>query len=131
MSVSLMTIEPCSGLSSPTRDFRKTDLPVPEGPRRTEISPGGSVSVTSLQMFWLPNDFVSPSTSTASPTCVPLRLRLPGRSPPRRNDEPRQCATPLRRPHPDGGGSHHYWSVTTGPPTGYGCPGVSVTWISR
>src|SRR3954449_13521165 len=129
MSVSLMTIEPRSGFSSPTSDFRKTDLPVPEGPRRTEISPGGSVSVTSLQMFWLPNDFVSPSTSTATPTCVrlPLRLlcrspprrppfsppppRLPGRPPPRRNDEPRQCATPVRRPHPDGAGPHHYWSV--------------------
>ena len=68
MSVSLMTIEPRSGFSRPTSDFRNTDLPVPEGPSRTEISPGGSVRVTSLQMFWLPKDFVSPSTSTATPT---------------------------------------------------------------
>src|SRR5688500_6785698 len=96
-----MTSEPSSGFSSPTRDFRKTDLPVPEGPRRTEISPGGSVSVTSLQMFWLPNDLVSPSTSTATPTCVPPPIRLHCRSPPRRLGEPRQSAARLRRPHPD------------------------------
>src|SRR3954462_10628602 len=78
MSVSLMMIEPSSGFSSPTRDFRKTDLPVPDGPSSTEISPGGRVSVTSLQMFWLPKDFVSPSTSTATPTTEPPR-RLPCR----------------------------------------------------
>ena len=70
MSMSLMMIEPFSGLSRPTRVFRNTDLPVPDGPSRTEISPGGSVSVTSPQMFWLPNDFVSPSTSTSTPTCA-------------------------------------------------------------
>src|SRR4051794_18777467 len=63
-----MTMEPRSGFSRPTSDFRKTDLPVPEGPSSTEISPGGKVRVTSLQMFWLPNDLVSPSTSTATPT---------------------------------------------------------------
>src|SRR4051794_30793073 len=76
MSVSLMTMEPFSGLSRPTSDFRNTDLPVPDGPSSTEISPGGRVSVTSLQMFWLPNDFDSCSTSTATPTtaCPPLRL---------------------------------------------------------
>src|SRR3954449_801633 len=68
MSVSLIVMEPCSGLSRPTSDLRNTDLPVPEGPSSTEISPGGRVSVTSLQMFWLPNDLVSPSTSTATPT---------------------------------------------------------------
>ena len=102
MSVSLMTIEPCSGLSRPTSDFRKTDLPVPDGPSSTEISPGGRVSVTSLQMFWLPNDLVSPSTSTATPTTVPpLRSGCIAGSPPRRNDEPRQCATPQAGPHPD------------------------------
>ena len=79
-----MTIEPCSGLSSPTSDLRNTDLPVPEGPSRTEISPGGRVSVTSLQMFWLPNDFVSPSTSTATPTSArssaPAALPVPAPS---------------------------------------------------
>ena len=67
-----MTIEPLSGLSRPTSDLRNTDLPVPDGPSSTEISPGGSVRVTSLQMVWLPKDFVSPSTSTSTPTCLPL-----------------------------------------------------------
>src|SRR4051794_22017235 len=71
MSTSLRTIDPFSGFSRPTSDLRKTDLPVPDGPSITEISPGGSVRVTSLQMFWLPNDFVSPSTSTATPTSRP------------------------------------------------------------
>src|SRR3712207_7399376 len=49
----LFRSEPLSGLSSPTSDLRNTDLPVPDGPSRTEISPGGNVRVTSLQMFWL------------------------------------------------------------------------------
>src|SRR5829696_8941098 len=85
-----MTIEPFSGLSRPTSDFRKTDLPVPEGPSRTEISPGGSVRVTSLQMFWLPNDFDRFSTSTATPTSyLPLRPGCVAGYPPRRVDEPR------------------------------------------
>src|SRR4051812_28200537 len=85
MSVSLMTMEPFSGFSRPTSDLRKTDFPVPEGPSSTEISPGGNVSVTSLQMFWLPKDLERPSTSTATPTtaCPPLRLLC--RFPPRRN----------------------------------------------
>ena len=93
--MSLMTIEPCSGLSSPIRDLRNTDLPVPEGPSRTEISPGGSVRVTSLQMFWLPNDLVSPSTSTATPTCrsaPPLRLLCRFPAPPHRR-APAVCDT--------------------------------------
>src|SRR3954466_14096643 len=68
MSVPSMVIEPRSGLSRPTRDLRNTDLPVPEGPSSTEISPGGRVRLTSLQMFWLPNDLVSPWTSTSTPT---------------------------------------------------------------
>src|SRR3954464_4808017 len=76
-----MTIEPFSGFSRPTSDLRNTDLPVPEGPSRTEISPGGSVRVTSLQMFWLPNDFDRPSTSTATPTSArssaPAALPVP------------------------------------------------------
>src|SRR4051794_18725005 len=104
MSVPPRTIEPLSGLSRPTSDLRKTDLPVPEGPSRTEISPGGRVSVTSLQMFWLPKDLVSPSTSTATPTTSRPPLRPRCRSPPRRLDEPRQCATPQSSPHPDGYG---------------------------
>src|SRR3954467_1592894 len=101
MSTSLRTIEPRSGLSSPTSDLRKTDFPVPDGPSRTEISPGGSVSVTSLQMFWLPNDLVSPSTSTATPTCSCPPLRLPCRSaPPHR--QPRNLPVSRRIAHLDG-----------------------------
>ena len=50
MSTSRMMIEPLSGFSSPISDFRNTDLPVPDGPSRTEISPGGRVRVTSPQM---------------------------------------------------------------------------------
>src|SRR3954468_18424187 len=104
MSVSLMTMEPRSGFSSPTSDFRKTDLPVPDGPSSTEISPGGKVRVTSLQMFWLPNDLVSPSTSTATPTSA--RSSAPAAMPvprPVACGEPRQCAAPPRHPHPDVG----------------------------
>src|SRR3954471_24307107 len=101
MSVSLMTMEPFSGLSRPTSDLRNTDLPVPDGPSSTEISPGGRVRVTSLQMFWLPNDLVSPSTSTATPTYVlPPRSGCAAGSPPRRIGEPRQCATPGPPAHP-------------------------------
>jgi hypothetical protein len=62
-----MTIEPFSGLSSPMRVLRNTDLPVPDGPSRTLTSPGGSVSVTSDQMFARPNDFERPSTRTSTP----------------------------------------------------------------
>src|SRR3978361_708609 len=103
MSVSLMTIEPCSGFSRPTSDLRKTDLPVPEGPKLTEISPGGSVRVTSLQMFWLPKDLVSPSTCTATPTSHLPELRLRRRLLTRRRDEPRQCATSRRISRPTHG----------------------------
>src|SRR5437868_5739982 len=59
---------PRSGLSSPTSDFRNTDLPVPDGPRRTEISPAGTVSETSCQMVWRPKDLVRPSTLISTPT---------------------------------------------------------------
>src|SRR5215217_4593209 len=97
--MSLMTIEPFSGLSSPTSDFRKTDLPVPDGPSRTEISPGGRVRLTSLQMFWLPNDFDRPSTSTATPTAIPLHSGLDAGSRPRCNEEPRQFAVSRRPVH--------------------------------
>src|SRR4051794_20738574 len=76
MSVSVITIEPRSGLSSPTSDLRKTDLPVPEGPSSTEISPGGRVKVTSLQMFWLPNALVSPSTGPRRPLSTSPVSRL-------------------------------------------------------
>src|SRR5690606_7697427 len=71
--------------SRPTSDFRKTDLPVPEGPNRTLISPGGSVSVTSRQMVWAPKDLDSPSTTTSTPIVTsassssPVRGHLPER----------------------------------------------------
>src|SRR3954451_8509595 len=94
-----MTIEPCSGLSRPTSDFRKTDLPVPDGPRRTEISPGGKVRGTSLQMFWLPKDFDRPTTSTATPTTCPLHSGLVAGSRPRCTEEPRQFAVSWRFVH--------------------------------
>src|SRR6187551_2632190 len=63
-------IDPRSGLSRPTRVLRKTDLPVPEGPSITEISPAGRVRVTSCQITWRPKDFVSPSTPISTPTCT-------------------------------------------------------------
>ena len=67
MSVPSMTIEPRSGRSRPIRDFRNTDLPVPEGPSKTLTSPAGIVSVTSSQIREGPKDFVSPLTSIAMP----------------------------------------------------------------
>ena len=66
-SVSWMKIEPRSGFNNPIRHFRNTDFPVPDGPNNTDTSPGGSVNVTSDQMFARPNDFVSPSTRTSTP----------------------------------------------------------------
>src|SRR5688500_10592562 len=54
MSVPSMMIEPLSGLSSPMRVFSRTDLPVPEGPSMTQISPAGMSRVTSPQISCLP-----------------------------------------------------------------------------
>src|SRR5882757_7137189 len=65
-----MMILPFSGVSSPIRDFRNTDLPVPDGPSSTLTSPGGSVRVTSDQMLDLPNDLLSPSTLTSTPAVI-------------------------------------------------------------
>src|SRR3954447_1297384 len=59
---------PRSGRSNPTRRLRKTDLPVPDGPSSTEISPLGSVSETFSQMTWRPKDLLSPSTVISTPT---------------------------------------------------------------
>ena len=53
---------PLSGLSSPMRVLRNTDLPVPEGPSITQISPAGMVRVTSPQIRSLPKDLVRCST---------------------------------------------------------------------
>src|ERR1700757_3954917 len=55
-------IEPRSGRSRPISDFKKTDLPVPDGPSNTLTSPSGTSIVTSSQIRWEPKDFVSPST---------------------------------------------------------------------
>src|SRR3954454_20664179 len=70
-----MTIEPASGLSRPTRVFRNTDLPVPDGPSITEISPAGSVRGTSFQLSDVPKDLVSPSTAISTPTEHPSSPR--------------------------------------------------------
>src|SRR3546814_17708665 len=49
-----MMIEPWSGFSSPMMVLSSTDLPVPEGPSITLISPAGIVSETSPQISCLP-----------------------------------------------------------------------------
>src|SRR6185437_9363100 len=59
---------PRSGRNSPTSVLRNTDLPVPEGPSSTEISPAGRVSETSCQMTCEPKLLVSPSTAISTPT---------------------------------------------------------------
>src|SRR5699024_1935885 len=76
MSVPSMMILPCSGRSSPIRDFRKTDLPVPDGPRRALTSPSGRVNVTSSQISCEPKDLVSPSTETSTPTSALLTATI-------------------------------------------------------
>src|SRR4051794_8168729 len=77
-----MTMEPFSGLSSPIRDLRNTDLPVPEGPSRTDTSPGGRVRVTSDQMLARPKDLDSPSTVTSTPAMgAPPWARRAGAAP--------------------------------------------------
>ena len=71
MSVPSITMLPRSGLSSPISVLRNTDLPVPDGPSITQISPAGIVRLTSPQMSWRPKDLVSPSTLISTPTSVP------------------------------------------------------------
>src|ERR1700712_2170485 len=61
---------PLFGRSRPTRCLRSTDLPVPEGPSSTEISPGGIVRLTSSQIRLLPKRLVRFSTLTSAPTAV-------------------------------------------------------------
>ena len=48
-------------------DFKKTDLPVPDGPSRTLTSRSGTSIVTSSQIRWDPKDWVSPSTEIPIP----------------------------------------------------------------
>src|SRR4051794_39704359 len=74
MSVPSMTMLPLSGFSSPMSALRKTDLPVPDGPSITQISPAGTVRVTSPQMSCLPKDLVRSSTLISTPTSVPPLL---------------------------------------------------------
>ena len=76
MSVPSMRIEPWSGLSRPISVLRNTDLPVPDGPSITQISPAGTVSVTSPQISCLPKDLVSPLTWISTPTARPPSLDL-------------------------------------------------------
>ena len=58
MSLPSIITEPCSGLSKPIRVLRNTDLPVPDGPSMTLISPAGRVRQTSSQIVWRPNRLV-------------------------------------------------------------------------
>src|SRR4051812_18196372 len=80
---------PRSGRNRPTRCLRNTDLPVPDGPSSTEISPLGRVSETFSQMTWRPKDLLSPSTLISTPThdrpprrLLGQRLELPCVTPP-------------------------------------------------
>ena len=77
MSVPSMRIEPWSGLSRPIRVLRNTDLPVPDGPSITEISPAGTVSETSPQISCLPNDLLRFSTLISTPMAYLSLLRHP------------------------------------------------------
>src|SRR3954451_22517982 len=78
MSVPSMTTEPLSGFSRPMIVLSSTDLPVPEGPSITQISPGGTVKVTSPQMSCLPKDLVSPSILISTPMpCTPIDRGCP------------------------------------------------------
>ena len=77
MSVPSMTTEPRSGFSRPIRVLSSTDLPVPDGPSITQISPAGTVSVTSPQMSCLPKDLVSPSILISTPMRASLRFDVP------------------------------------------------------
>ena len=78
MSVPSMTTEPRSGLSRPIRVLSSTDLPVPDGPSITQISPAGTVRVTSPQMSCLPKDLVSPSILISTPMAPPFASTCPG-----------------------------------------------------
>src|SRR6476469_2110685 len=74
MSVPSITMLPLSGLSRPISALRNTDLPVPDGPSITQISPAGIVRVTSPQMSCLPKDLVRSSTLISTPTDAPPLL---------------------------------------------------------
>src|SRR3954464_3442304 len=71
MSMPSIMMLPLSGLSSPMMVLSRTDLPVPEGPSMTQISPAGIVSVTSPQMSCLPKLFVRSLISISTPMGPP------------------------------------------------------------
>src|SRR3954471_15345089 len=83
MSVPSIMMLPRPGFSRPMSALRNTDLPVPDGPSITEISPAGIVSETSPQMSCLPNDFVKPSTLISTPTGPSLVSAASGHADPR------------------------------------------------
>ena len=88
MSVPSMMIEPWSGFSRPISVFRNTDLPVPDGPSITQISPAGTVSVTSPQISCFPKDLVRFSTLISTPMYVtPLRPAAAASTTPRRGGD--------------------------------------------
>src|ERR1700730_12310771 len=82
MLVPSTTIEPRSGRRSPIRDFRNTDLPVPEGPSRTLTSPTETSTLTAPQSRWGPKDLVNPSTWIPMPTRDPSAKCCPRHLPP-------------------------------------------------
>src|SRR5215472_1852887 len=62
VSTPSMRIDPASGWSSPRMHFTNTDLPVPDPPMMTRLSPVAQ-SMSSLSSTRLrPNDFLSPRT---------------------------------------------------------------------
>src|SRR3978361_368306 len=91
MSTPSMTTLPLSGLSSPMMVFSSTDLPVPEGPSITQISPAGMVSVTSPQISCLPKLLVRYLISISTPIELPL---------PRVQCLARLLVVPTERRHP-------------------------------
>src|SRR5436190_8464394 len=72
MSTPSITTLPLSGLSRPIRHLSSTDLPVPDGPSITQISPAGTVRVTSPQISCLPKLFVRSLISISTPIELPL-----------------------------------------------------------
>src|SRR5690242_17521290 len=103
-------MEPRSGRSRPTRVLRNTDLPVPDGPSRTEISPAGSTRLRSAQTGCPPKDFVSPSTTTSTPTSA---LLCPASSRPGRRALHGPAKATYRRRELVGTGKYGYGAVAT------------------
>src|SRR6516165_3465501 len=62
VSTPSMRIDPASGWSRPRMHFTSTDLPVPEPPMITRLSPVGQSMSTSPSTRLRPNDFLRPRT---------------------------------------------------------------------